>query len=208
MKNKDHWNSAYKSIPATKLGWYEAESQPSLNLILSCEPEKSSRIFIAGAGSTTLIESLVKRGFRNIIANDISNVAMSHIKQRLGKNARSVQWIEDDLINPKTLNKINKVDIWHDRAVLHFFTSDSDQNKYFSLLRRLLKPEGHAVLSVYNTNNDATKCNGLPVKKYNAKMMLDNLGKDFSEIRSFNETFSMPSGDKRMYLYGIYNKKQ
>lgn len=208
MKYKEHWNSCYKSTPVTKLGWYEEESQPSLDLILSCEPEKSSRIFIAGSGSSTLIESLVKRGYKNIIANDISNVALSHVKQRLGKYARSVHWIEDDLLNPKTLNKINKVDVWHDRAVFHFFTSEADQRKYFSLLKRLLKPEGYAIMAAYNTDNEASKCSGLPVRKYNQELLLNSLGGDFKEVQSFEHIYSMPNGDKRKYIYGLYNKRE
>jgi len=208
MTSKDKWNNAYKSIALSKLGWYEAQPQPSLELILSCEPEKTSRIFIAGAGSSTLIEALVKKGFRNILANDISNVAISQLKQRLGKNARSVQWLEDDLLNPKNLNKINKVDMWHDRAVFHFFVSEADQKKYFSLVNRLLKPEGHVILAAYNTDNEATKCNGLPIKKYNSAMLLTGLGANYNEIRSFNQTYVMPSGDKRQYVYGIFSKRE
>ena len=77
---------------------------------------------IVGAGSTTLIDTLLVNGYSNLIVNDISSYALNNIKKRLGESQKNVTFIVDDLINPATLKSLPKIDVWNDRAVLHFFT--------------------------------------------------------------------------------------
>ena len=120
-KSSDHWRDVYKDADITALGWYENESTPSLQLIEKCNLDKKDLILNVGAGSTTLIDSLLENGYTNLIANDISGESLNTIKDRIGKKQHSVKWIVDDIINPTELEKIPQVDLWNDRAVLHFF---------------------------------------------------------------------------------------
>ena len=202
-----HWNDIYKNSDITKLGWYEDESIPSLELIERCKLAKDALILNVGAGSTTLIDSLLANGFTNLIANDISIAALDRVKERIGEKQQTVKWIFDDLVNPTVLKNIPKVDVWNDRAVLHFFTEETDQNSYFELLHNKVKNKGYVILAVFNLEG-AKKCSGLPVKRYDAKMLQEKLGSKYILKDSFNYIYTMPNGDHRNYVYTLFQKTE
>ncbi|MCF6169173.1 methyltransferase domain-containing protein, partial [Lutibacter sp.] len=158
----EYWCSMYTDVDITKLGWYEKEATPSLALIKNTKLAKDAKQFHAGAGSTTLIDSLVDEGYTNLIVNDISSCALNKIKHRIRDEQVAVEWVVDDLVNPTKLENMSKVDLWNDRAVLHFFTEEKDQDAYFKLLNEKVKNNGFVILSVFNLNG-ATKCSGLAV---------------------------------------------
>ena len=82
-------------------------------------------------GKTTLVDELLKKGYENIIANDLSSTALDKLKSRLGEDeSNKVRWIVDDLTKPAVLNNLEPIDLWHDRAVLHFFTKKEEQDPH------------------------------------------------------------------------------
>lgn len=206
MNLQSHWNNAYSKTETKKLGWYEENCTPSLGLIKQCNLEKSDRILSIGAGSTLLIDELIALGYNNLIANDISENALDKIKIRLETNIGKVKFIVDDLTNPDFLNQLAPVDLWHDRAVLHFFNTKDEQNAYFDLLNKLVKPKGYAIIATFNLDG-ALKCSGLPVHRYDEKMIAKKLGNSFKLIESFNHIYTMPSGDTRAYIYTLFRRK-
>lgn len=204
---KKHWNAAYQKSPVTNLGWYEENPTPSVELIESCNLPKEALIFNAGAGATTLISELLAKGYGNIVVNDISSVALSELKSQLPAPMNAtVQFVVDDLTNPSELLKIKNVDLWHDRAVLHFFTEEKQQKAYFDLLKGALKPKGFVILAEFNLEG-AKKCSGLDVFNYNEAMLQERLGTDFVLLKSFNYTYTQPSGNTREYVYTLFQKK-
>ena len=204
---KKHWNAAYQKSPVTNLGWYEENPTPSVELIESCNLPKEALIFNAGAGATTLISELLAKGYENIVVNDISSVALSELKSQLPAPMNAtVQFVVDDLTNPSELLKIKNVDLWHDRAVLHFFTEEKQQKAYFDLLKGALKPKGFVILAEFNLEG-AKKCSGLDVFNYNEAMLQERLGTDFVLLKSFNYTYTQPSGNTREYVYTLFQKK-
>ena len=112
----------------------------------------------------------------------------------------------DDLTNPSELLKLKNVDLWHDRAVLHFFTEEKQQKAYFDLLKGALKPKGFVILAEFNLEG-AKKCSGLDVFNYNEEMLQERLGSDFELLKSFNYTYTQPSGNTREYVYTLFQKK-
>lgn len=200
-----HWCDAYTGVDITKLGWYENKSIPTLELIKKSGISKNATILNVGAGATTLIDDLLQKGYTKLIVNDISSCAMENIKARIGNKTENVEFITDDIIHPKYLDKINKVDLWNDRAVLHFFTEEEDQNSYFSLLKQKVKNGGFVILSEFNLQG-AKKCSGLDVKRYDSKMLQDKLGKEFQLLEEFDYDYIMPSGNNRKYIYTLFQR--
>ncbi len=203
----EYWCGKYTNVDYKKLGWYEEESKPSLELIEQCNLPKDAVIFNVGAGATTLVDSLLKNGYTNIIANDISSCALNNIKKRIGDNQKNVQFIVDDLVNPTTLKELPKVDLWNDRAVLHFFINENDQKKYFDLLHNKVKKGGFVILSEFNLQG-ATECSGLPVKRYDAIMLHKKLGSEYKLLSKFNYNYTMPSGEIRKYVYTLFQRNK
>ncbi|MCF6352596.1 MAG: methyltransferase domain-containing protein [Cyclobacteriaceae bacterium] len=198
-----HWNNVYTKSSQEKLGWFETDLFPTLQLIDKTHLPKSARIAIIGAGSTTLVDELVAQNYTHIIATDISNVALNNLKERL--NTQAVKFIIDDLTNPTILTAIAPVNLWIDRAVLHFFTDTEDRNAYFNLLKSKLAKGGYALFAQFSLAG-ANKCSGLPVHRYSKKILADKLGNGFELIESFNYTYTMPSGDTRPYVYALFKK--
>jgi hypothetical protein len=201
---KGHWNKVYTNNPKEKLGWFETDLSPMLNLINQTKVTKEARIINIGAGSTTLIDELINLNYSNLIATDISEIALKDLALRVGKE--NINTIVDDLTKPQLLKHIESVDLWIDRAVLHFFTNPKEQKNYFELLSNTVKSNGYAILAQFNTNS-AKFCSGLPVFQYNKELLEKQLGSSFTLIDSFNYTYTMPSGDKREYIYTLFKKK-
>ena len=201
----EYWCEKYTDVDYKKLGWYEKEAKPTIDLIAKTKVSKNAVIFNVGAGSTTLIDDLLAKGYSNLIANDISSCALNNIKKRIGDKQNQVKFITDDLVNPTTLNKLPQIDVWNDRAVLHFFTEEKDQNTYFKLLKEKVKKNGFVILAEFNLQG-ATKCSGLDVKRYDAQMLQEKLGADFALLENFDYDYTMPNGENRKYVYTLFKR--
>jgi 2-polyprenyl-3-methyl-5-hydroxy-6-metoxy-1,4-benzoquinol methylase len=200
---KKHWDNTYLK-DEKRLGWYEEVPTPSLQLIEKCNLKPSDCIVNVGVGTSTLVDELLKKGYKNIVATDISSQALQKLKKRVGQ--KHITYLQEDLTQPNKLNSYtNKVSLWHDRAVVHFLTDKKDQQTYFELVNKLVKPEGFVIIATFNLEG-ATKCSGLPVLRYNAESIAKHLGNSFQLLEHFNYIYTMPSGDKRPYVYTLFKK--
>ena len=203
---KEHWDTAYNKED-DQLGWFESNPKKTMQLIAKTDLAKDALILNVGAGTTTLMEALLNAGYTNIIANDLSDVALQKLKERIKKsNNFDLNCIVDDLTNPKELSHLKKVDLWIDRAVLHFFLKGEDQDAYFNLIHKIISKNGYVLMAVF-AENGAKKCSGLPLKLYSVEKLQDKLGSNFKLIESFNYTFINPSGGERPYIYTLFQKQ-
>lgn len=204
---KNHWDSVYSKNVMNKLGWYEEIPHPSLELIEKCNLAKSSKILDVGSGTTTLLEHLAKEGYEDITALDISKVALEAAKKRMNPNFKTkFSWIVGDITDSQILENIPKVDLWHDRTVLHFLTEDEKKIGYLNNLKKIVNNGGYVIIAVFSVGG-AKKCSGLDVKNYNQQMISEFLGNEFSLIEAFPYTYIQPSGAERPYIYSLFQKK-
>lgn len=203
---KKHWNTAYTSKAPHQLGWYESSSEISLILIEELELEPKAHILTVGVGTSNLIAELIEKGYENITVNDISDEALNILKKNLKETSKNVTFINDDLANPKKMGLIEPVDLWYDRAVLHFFTEKKDQDSYFRLLYDLVKPGGFVIIGAFSTKG-AKKCSGLEIKQYDHVLLQDQIGDDFQLIKHLDFTHLTPSLSERPYIYSIFKRK-
>ncbi|VAW25968.1 hypothetical protein MNBD_BACTEROID06-887 [hydrothermal vent metagenome] len=204
INKKQHWDDIYANSPQEKLGWFENDLSPTIQLLSKTGLDTTARTLIIGAGSTTLVDELIKQEYSNIIATDISKVALDNLQQRV--NNLSIEYIIDDLTKPSKLSSIEPIDLWIDRAVLHFFTEENERTTYFNLLKRKVKEGGFVLLAQFSLNG-ASKCSGLPLYRYSKEMLQSSLGDRFSLIDSFDYIYTMPSGDIRPYIYTLFKYK-
>ncbi|MCX7548502.1 methyltransferase domain-containing protein [Xanthomarina sp. F1114] len=202
---KSHWNKAYDKED-NQLGWFEENPAPTMQLIEACKLEKDAKILNVGVGTTNLIDTLLDEGYTNLIANDLSDFALQKLKNRI-KQSHNYQLttITDDLTNPTELQNLENVNLWIDRAVLHFFLKEEEQTAYFNLIKKIVNKGGFVLIAVFSLDG-AEKCCGLDLKRYNLDMLKDALGTDFKLIDSFNHTFINPFGGERPYIYTLFQK--
>ncbi|MEZ4938042.1 MAG: class I SAM-dependent methyltransferase [Crocinitomicaceae bacterium] len=200
---KQHWDEAFEKTETEKLGWYETTPQKTLELIHHCNIPKDARILNVGVGTTTLIEALIEEGFTNILASDLSTSALDLLKKRVQSD--KVTYVQDDLTHSQNLKDIEPIDLWIDRAVLHFFNEEKDQKAYWELLNKVLKPGGYALIAAFSLQG-AEKCCGLPVHRYSADMLAKGIGTDFQLEEASDYTFINPHGGERPYVYTLFRK--
>lgn len=198
-----HWDKIFTRTDDTSLGWYEKDVSQTLELLNKIPEWENSTIFIPGAGTSKLIEELLTRGSK-LILNDISDEALKSVRSRLGEQNKDVIWLCHDIASTIP-NSIPEVDIWIDRAVLHFLTAEDDIKGYFSNLKSNLKTGGHALFAEFSKDG-APKCAGLTLHRYSIEEISENLGDSFELISHYHYTYINPSGDPRPYIYGLYKR--
>lgn len=203
---KEHWNEIYEALDVEELTWYEKIPEPSLRLLSKCHINKNEAILDVGAGASTFVDYLITQGFSNIIATDISEIALNKLKERLGiEKASLIRWIVDDITQPKHLQNLRDIAVWHDRAVLHFLLEESHQHMYLSTLKTVIKKGSYVIIATFSLKG-AKKCSGLDIKNYDQTMLANFLGDDFHLLDSFDHTYTMPSGEQRPYIYTLFQK--
>ncbi len=202
---KEHWDEIYEALDVDELTWYEEIPESSIKLLSKCHIKKDEPILDVGAGASTFIDYLVNQGFKNIIATDISEIALNKLKQRLGEKASMVRWIVDDISQPVHIQKLKNIALWHDRAVLHFLLEENRRNMYLYTLKKVVKKGGYVIIAAFSLKG-AKKCSGLDVKNYDQNMLAEFLGEDYSLLEYLEYTHHMPSGEPRPYIYTLYKK--
>ena len=205
MNLEQHWNNTYTRKSPHQLGWYESRSIITLDLIQELGLDKEAHILSVGAGVSNLIKDLIAEGYSNITVNDISNKALALLKDKLKQDHDKVSFIVDDLTNSEKLHLLDKVEVWQDRAVLHFFTEKEDQYSYFKLLNELIKPGGYAIIGVFSTKG-AKKCSGLELQQYDIELLASKMGSGFRLIKSLEHDHLTPSFSSRPYVYAVFQK--
>lgn len=199
-----HWDRIFSKSPGdNSLGWHEGSSAQTLSYLDRLELEIPSAIFVAGAGTSMLPGDLLVRGHRLII-NDISRLALSKLQKRIGPNRRAV-WISKDLALPFT-EGLPSLDLWIDRAVLHFLLKEKEIEQYFETLQGAVKHGGYVLLAQFSTKA-VDKCAGLGVHRYSLDEMIDRLGGEFQLIRDEIVHYTAPNGASRPYLYALFEKE-
>jgi len=202
-----HWDKVYETKADEQLGWFEGYPDTTLKLIEKCQLNPDAKILNVGVGTTTLIDALLDKGFKNIIVNDLSKAALQKLKARILKTYNyHLECIADDLTNPKKLLELKNIDLWIDRAVLHFFLTKEEQDNYFKTIKAVVSKEGYVLIAVFSLEG-AEKCSGLPLQRYNAEMLQDKLGSDFKLIEAFNHIYINPSGGERPYVYTLFQRQ-
>jgi SAM-dependent methyltransferase len=170
---KAHWQKTYATSQTNRVGWYAPHLSTSLALIQSEGVPQDARIIDVGAGAPTLVDDLLQRGYRDLVAVDFSGVALNQIRSRLGKRADHANWIEGD-ITTVTLPG-SAYDIWHDRAVFHFLTRGEERASYTRQLHKALKVGGQIIIGTFSPEAPP-KCSGLPVQRYTSEQLHRELG--------------------------------
>ena len=198
MDNKAHWEKVYGTKAPESVSWYTPHLETSLNLIQKAASSKASAIIDIGGGEATLVDDLLSKGYTDISVLDISQKAIDVARERIAELADKVHWYCAD-ITTATLPQ-NYFDIWHDRAVFHFLTEESQREKYIEQVMRSVKHGGYVIMSTFGLEGPE-KCSGLDVVRYDAENLHGQFGKKFKLINSSTEIHNTPMGTTQQFLY-------
>jgi len=211
MKSTDkHWDAIFAKHTESSLGWYETDLSKTFKLVNQIKDWSHSTLFISGAGTSALVDELLKEKGVELVLNDISAIALEKMKVRLLeqeilKQESKVSWLCQDIAQPITVS-IPAVDIWIDRAVLHFLTEEKAIKGYFENLKLHVKGNGHVIFAEFSQVG-AEQCAGLAVHQYSIKELTERLGESFTLLSYFDSIYINPRGQKRPYIYALYQKQ-
>ena len=200
----EHWDKIFSGTEDSKLGWFEKDVSPTLKLLNRVPGWEQSTVFLPGAGTSILVEELLSRGVK-LVLNDISAEALNKVKARLRGKDGDVTWLCQDIARPLPAALPN-VDVWIDRAVLHFLVDEDDIEGYFDNVKSILEPGGHAVFAEFSKSG-AEKCAGLALHRYSLEELSGRLGASFTLVSHFDYTYINPHGDPRPYVYALYRRE-
>lgn len=197
MDRKTHWERVYREKSPQVVSWYQAEPTSSLELVRAAMPSPDARIIDVGGGASCLVDRLLDAGYQNLAVLDLADAALAHSQQRLGERAEGIEWFGTDVM---AFQAPHPFDLWHDRAVFHFLTSEEEQQRYRDALLHTLVPGGHLILATFAVGGP-DRCSGLEVAQYNTERILTLFGEDFEPVRMFEETHLTPGRMAQRFAY-------
>jgi 2-polyprenyl-3-methyl-5-hydroxy-6-metoxy-1,4-benzoquinol methylase len=198
MNQKAHWDKVYSTKPAEAVSWFAPHLETSLKLIHTASARKDAAIIDIGGGESTLVDDLFNEGYRNLSVLDISQTAIEVAKERMGQNASAIQWYCVDIAQASLPEA--HFDIWHDRAVFHFLTKQSDRDQYVERVKRSLKHGGYVIMATFGPEGP-TQCSDLDVERYDTQELHNQFGDSFELLQSSTEMHQTPMGTTQQFLY-------
>jgi trans-aconitate methyltransferase len=163
----------------------------------------AASVIDAGGGASTLVDALLERGFNDVTVLDVSSAGLRAAQERLGPAAERVQWVVADLLDWRAERTYQ---VWHDRAVLHFLTSENDRRGYLDALRASTAPAG--ALAVFGTfaPHGPQHCSGLSVTRYSADDLAVLLGDQWAPVADDREDHVTPAGVVQPFVWAAFRR--
>jgi len=199
---KNHWENIYSNKDENEVSWFQTIPKTSHQLIKKLNLESNDNIIDIGSGRSRILKILIEEGFNNISYLDISKEACKKSKIALGDDKSKVNWNVENVLNFKSKIKYN---LWHDRAVFHFFTNKKDIEKYKEVAIKNVSDGGYLVLGTFSINGPK-KCSGLDVSQYSEQSLNEIFKSDFNLLESFYIDHQTPFDTTQNFLFCIFKK--
>ena len=199
---KNHWENIYSNKDENEVSWFQTIPKTSHQLIKKLNLESNDNIIDIGSGRSRILKILIDEGFNNLSYLDISKEACKKSKIALGDDKSKVNWNVENVLNFKSKIKYN---LWHDRAVFHFFTDKKDIEKYKEVAIKNISDGGYLVLGTFSINGPK-KCSGLDVSQYSEQSLNEIFKSDFNLLESFYIDHQTPFDTTQNFLFCIFKK--
>ncbi len=203
LPRKQHWENIYQNRPHEEVSWYQQTPAISLDFIKNSKLPKKARIIDIGGGESFLVDHLLEEGYKNITVLDISDSAIRHARQRVGDQAKNVEWIVSDIVDfqPEV-----KYDFWHDRATFHFLTGEDEIKKYMALVNRAVRPGGYAAIATFS-DVGPQRCSGLEIHQYSENSLTSQFADGFQVIECRREDHLTPFNTIQNFLFCFFRRR-
>jgi ubiquinone/menaquinone biosynthesis C-methylase UbiE len=198
MDIKQHWEKIYSTKTPDSVSWFQEHADLSVRLIRNTGLGKDAAVIDVGGGTSRLVDDLVDEGYTDLTVLDLSSAAIAVAKQRLGKRANVVHWMEGDITSIEL--PMNRFDIWHDRAVFHFLTDPVDRHAYVERVMKAVRVGGHVIVATF-AEDGPDQCSGLPVMRYEPETLHVEFGDAFQLVEHEKEAHLTPSGTVQQFVY-------
>ena len=185
-----YWDAVYGRGDPSELSWHQREPAISLELVDALGVGPRDAVVDVGGWLSPLAGRLLDRGFTDLTVLDVAETAVAAARARLGAEARRVVWVREDI---RSWRPARRFEVWHDRALFHFFVEADDRLRYLETLRHALAPAVAVVIATFALDGPET-CSGLPVARYDAAGLASVIGPGFELVRETREEHVTPAG--------------
>lgn len=196
-RSKDHWDDIYGRIAEDEVSWFQPRPGTSLALIARAARGTRAAVIDVGGGASRLVDALLEEGFPRPAVLDISETALARARERLGERASRVQWIAADVIS---WTPDRTFDVWHDRAFFHFLVEARDRAAYREVMRSAVAPFGQVIIGTFALDGPE-RCSGLPVVRYDAGKLAEELGPGYQLVETVAEDHLTPKGRLQRFQF-------
>lgn len=196
----DHWSEVWSDRDLQQVSWFQSTPRTSLELVQRYAPDRSSAVIDIGGGASRFAADLIELGYLDVTVVDVAEAALERARQQMGSRANEVTWHVADVTR---LDLLRPVDLWHDRAALHFLTQPAQQDAYAQRVVANLRPGGHAIIATFGPTGP-DRCSGLPVKRYDAAAIADTVGLEL--VEDLQETHLTPNGVEQAFVYAVLRR--
>lgn len=194
-----HWDSAYGNRGSAGVSWYEPAARVSLELVSALDVPFDAALIDVGGGASTLAADLIAKGYTDVSVLDLSETALREARARTGS---AVTWLHADVL---TWKPERRYALWHDRAVLHFFTEERDRQAYLGALDSAVALGGFAALGVFAPDGPE-RCSGLRVERYAADDLARLLGGRYLSRIERYDVHVTPTGGQQPFTWVAFER--
>lgn len=192
-----HWNEVYDTKGAEQVSWFQPDPTVSWELIDGLHLDRSQPVIDVGGGASTLVDGLLERGHTDVTVLDVSAHALRLAQHRLADRAQQVHWETADLLQ---WTPTRRFALWHDRAVFHFLTDPHEQASYRELTTASVTRGGYLLVATFAADGPE-HCSGLPVTRYSADELAEQLGAGFTTVTTRREYHHTPTGTEQPFTW-------
>lgn len=200
----EHWNRVYAEKDPSSVSWFQPEPEPSLRALDRLGARPTSSLIDVGGGASTLVDTLLERGWRDVTVLEIASTALERTKARLGEVADNVAW---EVADVTTWHPIRRYDVWHDRAVFHFLVQPEQRAAYRKAMAEGLAPGGLVVVAAFALDGPE-RCSGLQVQRYDADKLAEEMGPSLELIEAWQEEHVTPWKASQAFTWCAFRARE
>jgi SAM-dependent methyltransferase len=195
---QDHWEAVWSERPPEQLSWHQDSAERSFALITASLGRPDAPIIDVGGGDSPLAGDLLRYGFSDLTVLDISQAALAQGRSRLGPFADAVTWVVADVT---AFQPERTYQLWHDRAVFHFLTTEADRLRYTEAAALSVAPGGWLIVATFGLDGPE-QCSGLPVQRHSSESLTAAFSPAFEPVDFTPEQHTTPAGVEQRFIYG------
>ena len=196
----EHWNLAYARRGVTGVSWYEPTPRVSWEIISSLGVPLDGPVVDVGGGASGLAEVLVRNGYSDVTVVDVSDLAVREVEP---KASAALVVLRQNVL---TWQPTRRYQLWHDRAVFHFFVEPERRDAYLRVLDASLTAGAFVVLGVFAPDGP-DRCSGLRVQRYDQDDLQRLLGEKYAIRVASRATHVTPGGVKQPFTWVAFQRQ-
>ncbi len=204
VDRQSHWENVYRTKSDREVSWFEESPALSLDLIRATGVDHKAALIDIGGGASRLVDVLLDDGFEDISVLDLSEAALATSQARLGVRGATVDWLLADVTS---WQPPRAYDVWHDRAVFHFLTSQEDRAAYAACASKGVRAGGHLIIGTFALDGPE-RCSGLPVMRHDAASIGAVLGSAFTQVESRRHDHRTPAGSTQRFQFSRFTRNK